>query len=547
MLDAPATDDCLSSTDQEELNHWITVRMKAEMTDHAVSAIDCTNTSIREFVASGVACELSDYSAFVNRVEVRDTHRVVATVIFHRAALPIDIGVTFSAEPSVDTALVYRALRSIAAQVANLRYEAATHFLAGDLQLTLADGSEAISSPTRVAQAVKAALAADDVIFWKLGSGERPILETIAYTGNGARRQFNMRYGQGIAGHCAATVLPLSFSDIQDPNQLASAGISRVKHQGLVERKGWRSAMFIPLIVQRRCRAVIACYSKLPFAFTPVEQQLAASVTLPFRVEALKAADDDRVNRLSREHSKAILRAEQLIEREQVMHDVGKTIAVVLNRLDRSSSLMGTPGGDAIARLEVAECRTTLSTAADRLREAISERSFDDEAVWEPNFEIVQLSDAFAQLRAEFGPSCDENQVKLTIPDPDPAFAVEVDVEAFQNILRNLIDNAIHFTGLVERPRLIDVSAERRGSTCVVRVRDSGSGIPTENLHQVFDAYFTTRGAEGRGLGLTSSRGLAELHQGTLEADSRWGSYAEFILTIPMRQNLAATELEHRS
>jgi len=68
----------------------------------------------------------------------------------------------------------------------------------------------------------------------------------------------------------------------------------------------------------------------------------------------------------------------------------------------------------------------------------------------------------------------------------------------------------------------------------VVRVADSGHGIPSEMLMRIFDPFFTTKGEWGApGLGLTRVHRIIEAHRGTIAVDSQAGRGATFTITLP--------------
>jgi CheY-like chemotaxis protein len=106
-----------------------------------------------------------------------------------------------------------------------------------------------------------------------------------------------------------------------------------------------------------------------------------------------------------------------------------------------------------------------------------------------------------------------------------------------EQVVNNLVSNAIKYT---PPGGDIHVVVESGGDDVVLRVRDSGKGIPPEMLTRVFDMFMqgeTTidRTEGGMGIGLTLVKKLVTLHQGTVRAYSRGrGSGSEFVVRLPL-------------
>ncbi|MGZ3498883.1 MAG: sensor histidine kinase [Vulcanimicrobiaceae bacterium] len=108
--------------------------------------------------------------------------------------------------------------------------------------------------------------------------------------------------------------------------------------------------------------------------------------------------------------------------------------------------------------------------------------------------------------------------------------------DQIERILRNLVENALHYTpadGAVEIEGRSD-----RGRVRVI-VRDSGSGIAGEQIEKIFDRFWRAEPARrrsgGTGLGLAIARALARRHGGDVTASSRLGHGSEFVVTFPAR------------
>jgi len=133
--------------------------------------------------------------------------------------------------------------------------------------------------------------------------------------------------------------------------------------------------------------------------------------------------------------------------------------------------------------------------------------------------------------------SADAHGVELVRTLPDEALPVAADGERIQQIVSNLVANAIKFTPAGGR---VDVGLAMDGTRAVLRVRDTGCGIASTFLPHVFERFrqadgSSTRRAGGLGVGLTIVRQLVELHEGTVSAHSDGeGKGAVFTVTLPL-------------
>jgi signal transduction histidine kinase len=85
----------------------------------------------------------------------------------------------------------------------------------------------------------------------------------------------------------------------------------------------------------------------------------------------------------------------------------------------------------------------------------------------------------------------------------------------------------------------ISVKANREEGWAEIAVKDSGTGIPAENLKKIFDRFFTTKtsdaqGQGGTGLGLALCRDVIEAHQGRIRVESTVGKGTTFTLKLPL-------------
>ncbi|BDB26147.1 response regulator [Cupriavidus sp. P-10] len=117
-----------------------------------------------------------------------------------------------------------------------------------------------------------------------------------------------------------------------------------------------------------------------------------------------------------------------------------------------------------------------------------------------------------------------------TLPHP-----VAVDRDMWETIVLNLVSNAFKFTFAGS----ITVSVAAQGGNAVLRVRDTGIGIPAGELPRIFERFHRVEGAQGRsiegsGIGLALVQELVRLHGGTVEVDSVQGQGTCFTVTLPV-------------
>ena len=121
--------------------------------------------------------------------------------------------------------------------------------------------------------------------------------------------------------------------------------------------------------------------------------------------------------------------------------------------------------------------------------------------------------------------------------------SVEADEDRLQQILHNLIGNAIKFT----EQGYVKVSAAQEGDRILVTVSDTGIGIAAEQQARIFESFTQldgdiTRGQGGTGLGLAITWQLVALHGGELRVRSQLGQGAHFTLDLPLAEEAALEE-----
>lgn len=145
-----------------------------------------------------------------------------------------------------------------------------------------------------------------------------------------------------------------------------------------------------------------------------------------------------------------------------------------------------------------------------------------------PAREIVQLMNHKAKekrINFKFHPSHDK---KLTLMDCD----------AIHNCLLNLITNAFDaFDELPDqgRQRQVTLSITTQGKEIVYCVKDNGSGMSEPVKNALFKEFITTKGINGTGFGLMTTKKIIEEHHGKIGFDTETGTGSEFIIRLPLK------------
>lgn len=148
---------------------------------------------------------------------------------------------------------------------------------------------------------------------------------------------------------------------------------------------------------------------------------------------------------------------------------------------------------------------------------------------------------------ARMRPSAEEKGLALRVDLPDEPLEASTDAAMVRQILTNLLSNAIKFTERGE----VTVRGERQEDRIVIHVRDTGIGIPPEQMDHLFDPFWqaeeaTTRRVGGTGLGLPVARRLTHLLGGTLSVESEVGRGSTFTVSIPRTVGEASTQSDER-
>ena len=153
-----------------------------------------------------------------------------------------------------------------------------------------------------------------------------------------------------------------------------------------------------------------------------------------------------------------------------------------------------------------------------------------------PGAGVVDLNDILGRTALLVTYELHLRGIELIEERADGPLPVRGNRDELQQVLLNLVNNAVHAVrGLPEgTPRRVTLGTGMEQGQVVVRVRDTGGGVPTELVPQLFTPFFTTKDpGEGTGLGLSLSYRIVESHGGRLSYQAVPGG-AEFWFSLPI-------------
>jgi len=157
----------------------------------------------------------------------------------------------------------------------------------------------------------------------------------------------------------------------------------------------------------------------------------------------------------------------------------------------------------------------------------------------------VSMSEVANAVVAKLRAVAEQGQVKLANAVEVNFPAIEADRTRIEQVLTNLVDNAIKFTPALGT---VTISASDLGAEARVAVSDTGIGISSTELEKVFDRFYqvdsgSTRHYRGAGLGLTICKHIIEYHRGRIWAESQVGKGSTFAFTLPKHLSVETTPL----
>ncbi|HWQ31430.1 MAG TPA: ATP-binding protein [Blastocatellia bacterium] len=258
----------------------------------------------------------------------------------------------------------------------------------------------------------------------------------------------------------------------------------------------------------------------------------------------------DEIGRLARTFNHMIARLQAAFERQRqftsdASHELRTPLAVMRGELEITLRRERTPEEYQRVLTSNLEEIIRLSRLVEDLLTLARGDAGQVTLQWEP----VLLSKLCEQTAEYLSPLAEQKQQTLIWQPPDKPVLVSGDVARLKQLLLNLIDNAIKYTGEGGR---VAVSLQTEGKEAVLKVSDTGRGIPPEDLPHIFERFFrhsrstSDKGATGFGLGLSIVKWIVDSHGGKIEATSKVSEGTIFTVRLPLLESEALNEKHPR-
>jgi len=153
------------------------------------------------------------------------------------------------------------------------------------------------------------------------------------------------------------------------------------------------------------------------------------------------------------------------------------------------------------------------------------------------NFQNVNVKDLITELSSDMEALAQEKNVAFSL-GPMEDLTVKGDRLKLRQLFLNILDNAVRYT---PGGGAVSSTLVRKNGSALVSISDTGTGIPAEDLPNIFDRFYRvdkarSRAEGGLGLGLAIASSIAKLHGGGIDVESQVGKGSTFHITLPLSE-----------
>ncbi|MEO1052714.1 MAG: ATP-binding protein [Bacteroidota bacterium] len=147
-----------------------------------------------------------------------------------------------------------------------------------------------------------------------------------------------------------------------------------------------------------------------------------------------------------------------------------------------------------------------------------------------PVLEETPVSTILDSIKTLMKGELEKRDIEFITEGEFETLSVNVDFKQIEQVLINMVTNAMHAVSETPNPSIIISAYQNDG--CVIKIKDNGKGIDPKELDQIFVPFFSTK-KNGSGIGLSLSKQIMSLHQGTIKVNSERNVGTSFLLRFP--------------
>lgn len=272
----------------------------------------------------------------------------------------------------------------------------------------------------------------------------------------------------------------------------------------------------------------------------------ATSVSITVNREKLKVLISDTVFQIEEEAYKLIVlqNIDETLDRNEsqawqkllsvMTHEIMNSIAPISSLADTLQTQVRQAAKDPVEKpLDMEDMDAGISSIKQRseglMKFAKTYRSLNK--ITQLNLEKVYVQEVFQSLQHLLQPSLKDKEIEMRFELTSTDLQVEIDSYLIEQVLINLILNAIDACSEVPGPVITVTALKDENLNPVIRVQDNGTGIPAEILDTIFVPFFTTK-KNGSGIGLSLCKQIMMLHRGKIQVLSEEGKGTIISLTF---------------
>jgi len=321
------------------------------------------------------------------------------------------------------------------------------------------------------------------------------------------------------------------YSDLLD-GELSRDRVSRVEGEDLLGRRA-----VIAIAPLRQGRWFLGCQQEMSDAFADL-RRLEAFALVVFLVAAIAAISiayflaKQMAAQVAEAERKENIMSDKVIETGKlasigelaagIAHEINNPVAIMVEEAGWIEDLLGEgPSAANESTTEIQRAVRQIRTQGERCK-TITHKLLSFARKTDPTVRSLDLNDLIGEVVGLMGQKARYANIKLETGLSPNLGSIDASPSELQQVLLNLINNAVDAIG--PDGGSVTVTTAAIGDEIVLRVSDTGEGIPAANLERIFDPFFTTKAVgHGTGLGLSICYGIVDKLGGRIGVESEVG------------------------